>query len=318
MDYAEVVNKVMSKYRRIRRGKLYRVRQNVSWDVRAAAKEFAEHLRQQYRFDGWLRRDDVFPLLIEREILEPAYENQLKLLYKRLDDYKFQLYIERDNPALTKKTTSNIERTRKTINELLNKISSLDQYTLEGFIWQETQRFILRKVIEPKPRNLHEMLIVEHAFMEDFIGGETLRAVARSEPWRSYWNARKQAAFRYHPLSDEQVALCSFSKMYDGVYKHPEKPPEFVIENDDMLDGWIISVSKEDKKEKPGKQSRETFMMVNSQVEANEVYSKNPTDVRILQQSRQKQLERKGEVKYTEFGDVKQELRKQRLQSDRR
>jgi hypothetical protein len=43
-----------------------------------------------------------------------------------------------------------------------------------------------------------------------------------------------------YELSDEQKTLISISNMYDRIYEHPESPGEDVINDDDILDGWMI------------------------------------------------------------------------------
>lgn len=59
-----------------------------------------------------------------------------------------------------------------------------------------------------------------------------------------------------------QVALCFWSNFYDNVYEHPERPPQKVIENDDLIDKWAKDQSKkmEDraKKENKGYDSKTT------------------------------------------------------------
>lgn len=302
----------MAKYRRVRIGsRIYRIRQNISWDLKNQAEQLADFLISQYRFDGWLRREDVPRILIERGLLDPQYENQLKMLHKRLEDYKFQLYLERENPALTKKNSQNIERAKRSLLEISNKLLMLESVTLEGYAGTEAARFVLRRSVRPRLSTFGELLQVERALSGDMVSSEEIRKIARTEPWRSYWGARKQGAFRLQPLSSEQLTLSSFSKMYDGVYKHSERPPDFVIENDDMLDGWIIYVTKDDKsKEKMTSKiagSREVFTMVDSQVDANEMYARSAPESRFIQQSRQKQMEQQGAVRYTDFSDVKRE-----------
>lgn len=302
----------MTKFRRVRIGStVYRVRQNISWDLKNAAEEYAEKLRKQYRFDGWLCRAEIPRILVLREILDENYESQLRLLNKRLEDYKFQIYLERENPVSVRKVTASIEKTKSSIIELAAKLAFMDQFTLEGYTELEASRFVLRRSVSPRLTKYTDLLNLERALGDDIVHSEKIRELARTEPWRSIWNAKKQAAFRYQPLTSEQLSLCSFSRMYDGVYKHAERPDDYVIENDDMLDGWIISLNrKENRKDKVNQKianSREVFVMAKDQVEANEVYSQNPADIRFIQKSRQKQLERQGSVRYADFGDVKRE-----------
>ena len=51
--------------------------------------------------------------------------------------------------------------------------------------------------------------------------------------------------------------LCSFSRMYDSVYKNTECPSDDVIQDDDMLDGWFIQQTKEQEERQKEKLSED-------------------------------------------------------------
>lgn len=68
--------------------------------------------------------------------------------------------------------------------------------------------------------------------------------------WRARWNASTKTG---SPLFDgpttdwniNQVALVYWSSFYDNIYEHPERPEAKIINNDDLLDKWVESKSKE-------------------------------------------------------------------------
>ena len=49
--------------------------------------------------------------------------------------------------------------------------------------------------------------------------------------------------------------MVSFSRMYDGAYGSPECPPDKVIEDDDMFDGWLIDQRRTREKEQSVKRA---------------------------------------------------------------
>lgn len=73
--------------------------------------------------------------------------------------------------------------------------------------------------------------------------------------------------------------------MYDSVYEHPECPNDKVIDDDDMLDGWMISQRRKiDKAKKQTtidslnpnlKKANEVFLFGQSQNEVEEILSLN-------------------------------------------
>src|SRR6185295_12643393 len=63
------------------------------------------------------------------------------------------------------------------------------------------------------------------AYNQNSITVSEYRLIARSEPWRQYWTAKDscQSVFSKsaQELSDEQLTLISWTKLYDSVYQHP-------------------------------------------------------------------------------------------------
>jgi alpha-amylase/alpha-mannosidase (GH57 family) len=82
--------------------------------------------------------------------------------------------------------------------------------------------------------------------------------------------------------------------MYDSAYEHPECPPDNVIEDDDLFDGWMIHQRRESEKNKnknrtekilEGKKldkAGEVFIMANSQEEAQNIYNLNDNTSRHI------------------------------------
>lgn len=300
----------MAKYRRISVGETYLVRQNISWDLRNLADYIESQIVSKYRFDSILRRNQTSDILIKRGILEPNYKQQMEVLNQRLEDLKFQIYLERNNPPSVERLRKQIRRTEQTFEEISERSLSLDHCTLEFMAEQEAFVIIFRRLVRPKVKNYELLRKIASKFNADQIISKEIRKTARSEPWKSNWSTKKHGCFRILPLTNEQLTLVTYSQMYDGVNKHSEKPPDFVIKDDDMLDGWIISQTREDivKKKTSSKNAnaQELFVMADSQIQANEVYAKNSPDARFAQISRQRKLEREGAVKHHQFPDIQQ------------
>jgi hypothetical protein len=139
------------------------------------------------------------------------------------------------------------------------------------------------------------------------------------------WGAgKKQSGVFGKPASEltrDQVALCSYSSMYDNVYESTESPDDKVIQDDDCLDGWFIHQKREHDKQKKKKQtddmiknpkianSQEVFLMARDQEEANKIFDVNHPAVRGIIRDRQNTIQNAGkQISFTEFNDIKQDI----------
>ena len=163
------------------------------------------------------------------------------------------------------------------------------------------------------------------------ITAATFRRIARSDPWRSMWSiGKKQSNVFGKPSSDctkDQMALCSYSTMYDSVHESPDSPNEKIIEDDDCLDGWFIVQRREHEKNKKQREvddlitnpkisnSQEIYVVTPDQESANKLYELNDPLSRGTIRARQQQIQEAGELKFTELSDVKQDIAIQQHQS---
>jgi len=98
-----------------------------------------------------------------------------------------------------------------------------------------------------------------NAFGKSRAGEAVLRELARSEPWRSIWSCRHSEGSVFGKpsaeLSDEQRHLTVWSRVYDNAYEDSECPPDSVVSDDDMFDGWLILKRRERDKGMKNKQA---------------------------------------------------------------
>jgi len=151
------------------------------------------------------------------------------------------------------------------------------------------------------------------------INVSSIRELARTDPWKSYWGIYKPNVFK-PPLNDEQKALLLFSQMYENAYSHPECPNNKVINDDDMFDGWIIHQRK--KREEQLKESnlqqvdelhkhgdaQEIMLMAKSKDDVSKIQDMNHPVSRAAVRSRQKVIKQKGTATDLDFPDVKQDV----------
>ena len=161
-----------------------------------------------------------------------------------------------------------------------------------------------------------------------------IRAISRSDTWRSIWNASKKTYSLFDKpaidLTRDQISLISYSTMYDNVYEHPESPSEKVIEDDICLDGWFIAQKRKHEKDKKAseidsvmknpkiKNAGEVFVVAQSKEDAEAIFDLNDIFARQKIQQRSAVINDKGSVKDMAFTDVLQdiEIRKNNMTRD--
>jgi hypothetical protein len=147
-----------------------------------------------------------------------------------------------------------------------------------------------------------------------------LRAVAKSDLWRSYYT--EHGLFEQPSIyqNDDQRHLVKLTQMYDSVKQHPEAPTEDVIEDDDALDGWFLYQKEKSKQEKTKNQvldriggnskinkAGEVFVITNDQQEFRTINNLNdPKTKQDIARTRQI-AKQKGSVSWTDLDHVIQD-----------
>lgn len=268
---------------------------------------------EKYKFDGLLRDEDTFHLLVGHGFLKPDFEKNLKELQDSLDNKKVELF----KSALSGKKEQ--DKIRKVIKLLRDKIDeqldirhSFDFFTLNGiallskikYITKETiHNHIGERILNPDIRLIEA--VTRHRNIEEPSITE-LREIARTEPWLSYW---KVGGFKTlgsaEGLSSIQKNILIISKMYENAYSYSEPPSDEVINDDDMFDGWMIEERRkleENRKENTvkaglGQQSnhKEVYLPVTEDRESVKVYH-GEVHVSQSDQTEQDVLERASEI----------------------
>ena len=201
---------------------------------------------------------------------------------------------------------------------------------MPGYASAQKQEFIL----------LYTVLLNKKKFLEGFginatvldriltliynksISGQNYRIIARSDAWREYWRAAKNRPFpQFDYFTDEQIHLLNFTYMYDSIYNSPECPEDVVIEDDDMLDGWMIQQKREMEEQKTEKRSdkfadklggaQEVFMPAHSLEDRRRINDMNPTNVKMIKKQRQQAIEQHGVLRDGQLPDRKIENQNQ-------
>jgi len=270
-------------------------------------------------------------------------EAGMKDLEKMIENTKLQLYLNHTNPQSVDQLKKKLRQIQSGMNKSNATKYRLYHATKESHAENVKREYLIAMSIRDncgnKIYNIDNFWNCDNTIIQSAVEASTnfeiekIRRIARSEPWRSMWILQKGEVFGKASveLTDNQRMLCSFSKMYDNVYESTECPPDEVIEDDDILDGWFVKQRKdreESKKEKStdhnfgthkGKGNQEMYIMANNRNEAATIINNNDVTGKNIINTRKSIIQNAGGEKIDDIKmpDVQRDLQMQAVQQFR-
>ena len=227
-------------------------------------------------FEGKFTRTEILPVLVGSGLVTQDIDNKISKLDKDVENLKYQLYLHHLNGPKSKSLRTALKLSKDMYLQFMQARHSLDHLTVEGYA-ESVKTYMLFSFCLTDSDNVRvdDVSILEKMIMRmnsDRITTMEFRELARTDPWRNYWNANSDYVFGSPVVdwTDDQRTLVLFSKMYDSAYKSVDVPPEYVIADDDLFDGWLINQRKEYEKEKSKSKSKSGKKQ---DIEADEIYN---------------------------------------------
>ena len=302
-------------------------------NIKYEAELYAEQEYEDNKFNDWITEDTIVDSLVSMGMWSYNGDTNLFNLEKQIDDIKVDIFKNFLNPPKLKTLRRTLTNTKKAYNSQYTIRHSLDQYTANGYSQYIKNQYILinslydiyNNKIFKDINNIDPNLLnnLSNIISENTIDISVFREIARSDMWRNYWSANSDNLFDKSVVNwtDEQKTLVVLTKMYDSAYQHPECPPDSVIEDDDMFDGWMIVQKRENEKIKnknrtekmlEGKnlnKAGEVFIMANSQEEANNIYDLNESASRHIIKERESIIKQsQGIIDVAQLPDIQRNL----------
>ena len=280
--------------------------------------------------------DEFVDMLIIEGLWSKLEEEQLEALPKLLEEAKIQLYQAYANFKRRDHIRKRLSKLKKEEDGLTNKKNILRIQSAEGTAESFKNKYIICCNIQDENGNKRwssedyykqdENLInaITREYMINQLTESEIREISRTEPWRGFWNTGKSEGGVFGKCSSlltrEQRGLISWSRIYDSIHESPDAPTDAVIEDDDMLDGWLISQSRERDKEKASKGIEKTghegadevYMFADTSQDASRIYAMNDAGSRGIVRNRQKQMDKnKKGLREEETLDAQMKMRKQ-------
>jgi len=256
------------------------------------------------RFEDILDNDSLDFLLLKNGIISVFDQNKLKEIPKKIDNAKLQLFKDFMLPSKRKYIKQEIENLRKEQNLIYNKRYPFEKYTIEYLAEKIRNRHIFSNVVLNKKYKKIKIKscyidFVINKFNEDYISITEYRQLARNSEWTNIWYIFKNKSFR--KIGIEQQNLISYTKLYENVNKHPERPDEMIIQDDDALDGWLIDINNKNKEkeksnnsQKNKKDHNEHFIIANDEEDIKSIIGMNDTTGKIIQKKIHKMTQQTG------------------------
>lgn len=304
---------------------------------RYIAQEIYRDKLKESEWAGSCTEEEILHILVSKKIWDDEKETRLSRLIKDIDELKVQLYHLVFKSVERTRKKQELEAVRNEVNELSAARTSFNHLSAIGAAEMAKARYLVAHSLfhmddtpvyrgESDYWHSNDTLIesVVHCINDKRLSETDLRELARTEPWRSIWNCRKPEGQLFGisavDLSDEQRILCVWSGIYDSIYEHPEAPSEEVIDDDDILDGWML-VQKRKREQsmldkatdaitdnEKIKSAGEIFIPANNMNDAKKIGALNDRGAQITKARRMQLLRKKGIVQEIEMPDSKQEI----------
>lgn len=180
--------------------------------------------------------------------------------------------------------------------------SCRDTYLICSSVYDEDGEKILNKYdYLGEDYSICQAIVAE--YYTNYVHDNYTRYLATQEPWRSIWSTGKNESGVFGKpateLTPEQKSILSWSRIYDNIYENPDCPPDIVMEDDDMLDGWMIiqARKRKDSKMKGLAESiskvkgDEVYLLADTVDDANRIHNLNDADGKMKIKNRQKEID---------------------------
>lgn len=295
-----------------------------------------EQIIEDNKFEKvYLNENEIKMYLQINNIWTATDEERLKNCEKFLEESKVQLYLNYMNEKNRTTHKKNIKKSMEDLIKLNGKKNSFSYLTIKDHATSIKNEFLIMKSIYDSNSNLvfddpgnnydfeyHKLELFIREILEQAINPTQLRAIAKSDLWKSYAvasNLEKDILL----MNDDFRHLLNLHKMYESVKQHPESPNQQIIDDDDALDGWFIFQNKKAEKEKKKNavldkfggnklnNANEVFLLTNDIQERNEIYDLN--DIKSRQEAKEiiKLGENKKDMKWQEIPFVQRDIQLQ-------
>lgn len=277
-------------------------------------------------FNGIMTNEEMLSWLNSQNLWNDKKEKDIDSTQDIIENIKIEMF----NNSLNKTKVESLRKQLRSLEKaLLKGISfknSLFQNTCETNADQEQKTWLIMNSIKIKndkfiiEDNIHR---IYNVYQNNILSDKQIRELARTEPWSSFWiifDKAKISPFKYYKdreLTINQKNLLMWSQTYDNIQESIDCPDRAIIDDDDLLDGWFITQSRERQKEKKKKlldssikskkitSSEEVFVISEDPDQVESIQSLNTEKSKFILQQRMQKIEKTGSSDFYNFDDKK-------------
>ena len=296
--------------------KLYIREPNISDKIKAASV-------YKSRFDaalslGVAQEDEIIEKLISVNLWSKAEQEHLDSIPDKIEDVKVQLYLAYKGFRSRDPIRKNLSKLNWEFESLYKKRTILMEQSCEGFAEMCKTRYIIclntfyengeKVFLNYDDADNHLVSQVVLAYLSQVTSDSTIRRMSKKDIWRSFWGPSKTERGVFNKaaieLTADQRSLISWSKIYDSINESPDCPADAVLEDDDMLDGWLIYQNRKRAKERANKldsgqganvKGDEVFLFADNKDDAMRIHDLNDSQGKANIRSLDKQMDAKDE-----------------------
>ncbi len=282
---------------------------------------YKDEILEDIQFDNLFTAQDLRDFLLNNEIISEDIDTIISNIQKNQELMK----IEACENWMDFRRVDLLKRNLRSLDQQLMQLYSskhcMDHLTKDGYAELCRINFLIINSVYDSIGNkieLDDAILIDKlatAYNSSFIPANILREIARTDPWTSVY-ASSQQIFNYcgTELTENQKNLLAYTRMYENIFKHQDAPNERIINDDDLLDGWLAIQRKQNKKtdtnDKYGN-AQEVYLIAKDKNTIDNINGMNSQYAKNKKLSRLQQVKQKGRIAEFEFADVQQELRKQ-------
>jgi hypothetical protein len=245
-------------------------------EVRLRSCEIYEEVYNKSVKNNLLLEKDIKQFLFKYNLWTGEDDKQIDILPKHIDYFKKQLYQNKDSTKQIETLKKYLNHARNVYSETINKLHRYDYVTCEGIANFSKWQYMIEKSVYYKGKrwNWNKGSINEalNYYYSNLIEEEDIREIARTQPFDTIFSLGNNV-FGKSPikLTLEQQRLLGWARLYANISKSPDCPPRFVVEDDDMFDGWLL-IQKE-KRELENSKEKGSGLIKNKKISnSDEVY----------------------------------------------
>jgi len=281
-------------------------------------------------FRGVYIKKELIEILVNNDLWSPFDDREADKIGKEIEELKVEAFKSFFDSKKIRAIKATIRSKERSLIKYKSKSMTLDHASCEGVASFSKNVWLISQCTKFKDGSSYDWstypisIIMDH-YSSEQISSESMRAIARRDPWKNMWqHGKKQSNLLGKPsceFTKDQLNLCSFSAMYDSVHESQDSPSQKIIEDDDCLDGWFIVQKRKYEKGKKQQEvdsmitnpkianSQEIFVVAKDHESAQEIYDLNNPLARATINNRQSTIdEAEGDISFTKFNDVRQDI----------